>query len=114
GRDRTPRARAWLLGSRLRSRSLSRPLRQSHGGRELVGSHRRAATVDNERPMSMDAAGTPRPGRTIAVLALVLAVGACLRFRGLSTRGLWTDELVSWWAVSSRSWSELLQRCTTC
>jgi 4-amino-4-deoxy-L-arabinose transferase-like glycosyltransferase len=45
---------------------------------------------------------------------LALLAGAILRLRGLGTPSLWTDELVSWWAVSGDSLGEVITRCATC
>ena len=50
----------------------------------------------------------------LVVLALALLAGAVLRLRTLGEAGLWTDELVSWWAASSDSVGELLTRCADC
>lgn len=54
------------------------------------------------------------PGWAWGGAAAAVAIGALLRLRGLGAAGLWTDELVSWWAASSRSIGDLLSRCSEC
>jgi len=71
------------------------------------------------QPASPDAAGRPPVGFGAAPwawagLAIALAAGAWLRLRGLGEPGLWTDELVSWWAASAPSLGEVLSRASGC
>src|SRR5438128_1137500 len=51
---------------------------------------------------------------TSVAVGLVLLAGAFLRLHGLGGHALWTDELVSFWAVSAGSTAELLKRSSTC
>lgn len=46
--------------------------------------------------------------------AVVLVAGAILRLRGLGAHGLWTDELVSFWAASAESVADLAHRVSEC
>jgi hypothetical protein len=63
-------------------------------------------------PKAQERRGSERGPLVLLVLALL--GGGVLRLRGLGAAGLWSDELVSWWAVSSASVRELVSRCTEC
>ena len=57
-------------------------------------------------------AGPPRWAWVVAGLATLLA--AFLRLRGLGDPGLWTDELVSWWAIAGTGPVEVIRRASGC
>ncbi len=63
---------------------------------------------------SGSSAGARFPAWSLGVLIASVLAASFLRLKSLGAASLWSDELVSWWAVSAESLGDVISRSTSC